>query len=147
MATKLGFAGSVPVKMTVPVSVDSVTISSTSLLAFGDAFEVPVNGMVGAWIQWTKGSGTTLTVKVYVSGDGETFFPLPSYGAPTSGAAVASVASLTFSQATWIRDGSSTICDIPVAVNVGPWPFVRIYVSSNNGSGSVEGQVWAGVIS
>ena len=148
MATEVNNTGIFPApKTTVATAIASYSFVGTTAVTIGDStgYLLPVNGVASFALEWTKGSGTVLTVTPFVSIDGTTFQPLPCYAAASAGVSVASPASVTFASATWLRSGSSTVVDCPVSFNCGGWSYVLLKVASNNASGSIVGSVGAGV--
>jgi hypothetical protein len=134
-------------KTAVATAIASQDITGTAAFVLGntDGYCIPVNGVASFALEWVKGSGTSLVVAPFVSIDGVTWQPLPSYASASAGQSVASPASVTFSSVTWLRSGSSTVVDCPVSFNCGGWAFVKLVVTSNHASGSISGNVGAGI--
>ena len=129
--------------------VANVPTLATTFQAISDKFSVGNNPSFGGKVFWTKGAGTTLTVRFKVSLDDGVLDPYeyaPSIGTPTTGTSAVDIAELTYASTTWIYTGSpsATVAYLPFELLLPRWRWVQVWAKSNNASGTCAGYVGAG---
>lgn len=122
------------------ISPDALTLS-TSYQALGPVIDLGNAPRISAMLKHAWGANTqTLSVQVWVSHDGTTFAPAPSFGSPTVSAptatSVASVAVVTYLGSSWL-DPTTAFSLCPFEADLPGWRFAQLYAKSSANAGTV----------
>ena len=105
------------------------------VLSDGNDINLGNNPSIAAILKWRYSAGTSLTVRIKVSNNGTDFVYAPSFGSPSTGTSVASIAEVTYSSTTWDQDGTDAWC--PFEAILTGWRFAQLWIKSNDASGSI----------
>jgi len=121
-----------------------------------DGYDVGNNPIFAGHIDWTEGSGATLTLAFLVSLDGVTFTKMPVFATPSSGASAVSPGSLTYATAAWTDDalpaatgGASTLNTCAFELRLGAYRYVKIFCKVDNATGGsieITSACWVGTL-
>lgn len=122
-----------------------------------DGYHIGNAPLFAGHVDWTDGSGVTLTLAFLVSIDGTTYTKLPVFATPSSGASAVSPGSLTYAVAAWDdsvlpvgQGGAAGVDHCAFELRLGAYKYVKLFAKVDNATGATletTSAVWVGTLS